>query len=587
MTQELTLSIIGSGGDGAVAAGDILSMACAREGLNVIKTEAYGPQIRGGESSCTVRISAAPIYAQADELDALIVFNWADFGRFRSELSLAADAIVLYEEKDAPPADMAAFRLVPVPFTTLAREAGAPSGKNILALGILSSIFNLAGDAIRCAIEARFAKKTAAVIEGNLNAFTRGQETGTALGIEAQQFAYVPGETKLLMSGNESCAVAAVDAGCRFFGGYPITPSSEVLHFLGEWLPKLGGNCVQTEDELAAIGAVIGASFAGVKSMTSTSGPGLSLMSEMIGLASMSEIPAVIYNVQRGGPSTGIPTKSEQSDIFHAVFGSHGDTPRAVIACSDAEDTYHATVEAFNIAEEYQIPVIVLSEQSIAQSRYTLSADSLSHPVTERTLPTAEELETYLRYRDTETGVSPMSAPGMVGGMYQTNGLEHDEQGRPSSVYPVHEKMNAKRYRKLDELAKTRRLFKRFGAPKADLGIICWGSAAGPVREAVERLNARAVSEGGFTVAAFAPQMITPLPKKDLEDFISSCGTILVVELSFAAQFYQYLRTQLDLPFATTKVFARSGGKNLSVTEVMEQAKLALATVTTTQEVLA
>ncbi len=564
MTQELTLSIVGSGGDGAVAAGDILAIACAREGLNVIKTEAYGPQIRGGESSCTVRISSAPIYAQADTLDAVIVFSWADFARFANELTPSAEAVIFHEEKDAPPAGLEA-KFIAVPFAAAARDAGAPNGKNILALGIISAAFGVPEDPIRAAIRGRFGKKAAAVIEGNLKAFDRGVQLGGELAKSVKKFVYQKSTPKLMMSGNEGAAVAAIDAGCRFFAGYPITPSSEVLHFLSEWLPKIGGSCLQTEDELAAIGAVVGGSFAGVKSMTATSGPGLSLMSEMLGLASMAEVPAVVYNVQRGGPSTGIPTKSEQSDLFHALYTGHGDAPRAVIACTDVEDSYHATVDAFNIAEEFQVPVIVLSEQSIAQRRETISGDALVHEVVDRRLATPDELSEYRRYRLTEDGVSPMSVPGMSGGEYQTNGLEHDEEGRPSSMFVMHEKMNKKRYRKLESLAAKHKLFKRIGPPTADLGIICWGSAAGPVREAIERLNV-----GDLRVAAFIPQMIMPLPKKELEEFIAACSELLVIELSYSAQFYQYLRTQVDLP-KKTRVYARSGGKALGVGEIIER----------------
>ena len=565
MSRELAVSIVGAGGDGAVAAGDILSMACAREGLHVIKTEAYGPQIRGGESSCTVRISSSPIFAQADVVDALVIFNWADFARFRSEITPAPDAVIFFEEKDAPPAELFSRTLVPIPFTALAREAGAPSGKNVLALGMISAALGLPADSVRSAVKHRFGKKAEAVIEANMKAFDRGAEIATTITAVTKKLDYTPGPAKLLMSGNETSAVAAVDAGCRFFAGYPITPSSEILHFLGEWLPKIGGTCLQTEDELAAIGAVVGASFTGVKSMTATSGPGLSLMAEIIGLSSMSEVPSVIVNVQRGGPSTGIPTKSEQSDLLHTVFASHGDTPRAVIACSDVEDSYHATVEAFNIAEEFQLPVIVLSDQSIAQRRETLAADTLTHEVRERRLATPEELVGYKRYRITDDGVSPMSVPGMAGGMYQTNGLEHDEQGRPNSMFVTHEKMNAKRYRKLDAIAKKYPLFRRFGPTDPDLGIVCWGSSAGPVREALEKLNT-----SGLRVAAFVPQMIMPLPKDALEAFIAECRELLVLELSYSAQFYQYLRTQVDLP-KSTKVFARSGGKSLGVHEIIEQ----------------
>ena len=585
MTQQLALSIVGSGGDGAVAAGDILAMACARDGLNVIKTEAYGPQIRGGESSCTVRISSKPIFAQADALDALVVFNWEDFARFRAELVLSPNAVILHDSDDPAPDDIAAVttrRIKSLPFANLAREAGAASGKNILALGLLASIFGLPADAIRAAIAQRFAKKTAAVLEGNRNAFDKGFTLGSELGVDVKRLAYTATPSKLLMSGNEASAVGAVDAGCRFFAGYPITPSSEILHFMAEWLPKIGGSCLQTEDELAAFNAVIGGSFAGVKSMTSTSGPGLSLMAESIGLASIAEIPSVIVNVQRGGPSTGIPTKSEQSDLLASVFASHGDTPRVVLAPVDVEDSFHITVDAFNVAEEFQIPTIVLTDQSIAQRRETLSRESLIHDVTTRKIATPEQLENFRRYAITEDGVSPMSVPGMAGGMYQTNGLEHDERGRPSSMYVVHERMNEKRYRKLEAIRKSYKLYRRFGAEKPQLGMLCWGSTTGPVREAIDILSAE-----GVAVAAFVPRILMPLPAADVQKFVDSCSEVLVIELSHSAQFYSYLRTEIDFPRSRTRVHARSGGKALSVTEIVDEIRRSLAGAEKAEEVLA
>ncbi|HUP46379.1 MAG TPA: 2-oxoacid:acceptor oxidoreductase subunit alpha [Thermoanaerobaculia bacterium] len=580
MKSEFSVSIVGAGGDGAIVAGDILSMVCAREGLHVIKTEAYGPQIRGGESSCTVRISSTGIHAQADALDALVVLSWKDYAKFGDELTPAPNAIFFHDDKDAPPEGLGEARLIAVPFTTMAREA-----KNMVALGLLSAAFSLRVEPIRDAIRRRFANKSAEVIEANLTAFDAGathdarDSSGAPVSSRALPIPSHP-IPQLLMSGNEASAIAAIDAGCRFFAGYPITPSSEILHYLSEWLPRIGGACLQTEDELAAIGAVIGGSFAGVKSMTATSGPGLSLMAEMNGLASIAEVPAVIVNVQRGGPSTGIPTKSEQSDLLHAVFASHGDTPRAVIACTDVEDSYHCTVEAFNIAEEFQLPVIVLSDQMIAQRRETITADSLEHAVVERRLATAEELRGFARYRDTPSGVSPMSIPGMAGGIYQTNGLEHDESGNPASMFVTHERMNAKRFRKMDAIAEKYPLFYRYGTERADLGILCWGSSAGPVREAVEMLNA-----AGASVAAFVPRMIMPLPAREIEAFLASCAQILVMELSYSKQFYRYLKTEIDLP-RETQVYARSGGKLLSVSEIVKQAELRLAPVRPLQEVM-
>jgi 2-oxoglutarate ferredoxin oxidoreductase subunit alpha len=565
MSQEFSFSIVGSGGDGAVAAGDIAANACAGAGLHVIKTEAYGPQIRGGESSCTVRVSSNPIFAQAGEVNALVVFSWSDFARFAGEITPANNAIVFYEADDAPP-ENAAGKLIPVAFNKL-----APKSKNILALGILAPVLGLPLDGIRAAIRQRFAKKASAVIDANLAAFEQGLNVilSRADG-EGSQIAKLEtlrsaqGDEKLLMSGNEAAAVAAVHAGCTFFAGYPITPSSEVLHFLSEWLPKVGGTSLQTEDELAAIGAVIGASFAGAKAMTATSGPGLSLMSEMLGLSSIAEIPSVIFNVQRGGPSTGIPTKSEQSDLLHAVFASHGDTPRVVLAPCDVEDAFHSTVDAFNISEEFQVPVIVLSDQLIAQRRETINASALVHDVVQRRLAVPPEDGAYRRYVETSDGVSPMSIPGITGGMYQTNGLEHDEVGRPNAGFVVHEKMNAKRYRKIEAIAKKYKLYRKLGADKPDLGILCWGSSAGAVREAIDVLNV-----GDLSVGAFVPQILAPLPIAEIQEFVDGCGQILIVELSYSEQFRQYLRSQLDLPRGKTQVLARSGGKSLNVSEVI------------------
>jgi 2-oxoglutarate/2-oxoacid ferredoxin oxidoreductase subunit alpha len=574
-TNDLTIAMVGSGGDGLVTMGNLIAQASAGVGLHVIQTEAYGPQIRGGETSCTVRVASREVYAQGDLVDALVVFSWESFARFHGEIAAAADAVILYEaadetqfEKlDLPRGEHA--RWIPVPFQQLAKDsAGTGAAKNTVTLGVLTELFGLPEEALRAAIARRFAKKRAALAEANDRAFEAGRHFGRTVtdDVAHKMLRFVAAEPRLLMSGNEAVAVGALHAGCRFFAGYPITPSSEILHFLSEWMPRAGGSVVQTEDELAAIGAIIGASFAGVKSMTATSGPGFSLMVEMLGLAAMAEVPTVIVDVQRGGPSTGNPTKSEQSDLLQCLYGTHGDAPRVVLACSDVEDCFHATVDAFNISEEFQLPVLVLSDQAVGQRRETVSAGSLVHEVRDRLRPSAEELVRYERYRDTESGVSPMAVPGMPGGMYQTNGLEHDQLGRPTSLHLAHEKMNAKRYRKMWPIRDRYHFFRRYGPQEADIGIVCWGSSKGAVKEAVLEANAR-----GEKVAAFVPQMIYPFPKRQFQEFLSSVGELLVVELSYTAQFYKYLRTFLTLPEGRTHVFKRSGGKNLTVAEVAQE----------------
>ncbi len=572
-TRDVTITVVGSGGDGVMTLGDLVAQVAAKEGLHVIKTEAYGPQIRGGESSCAVRIAADAISAPGDAVDVLVVFRWADFDRFRGEISVAPDALVLYEaSEDQPSAESLGLvggenlSWVPVPLADLSKaSAGTPGAINVVTLGLLGEILGLPPETLRRALARRFGRKKEAVLAANARAFDAGREFAASAGevLSSRRLDYTASAPRLLMSGNEAAAIGALHAGCRFFAGYPITPSSEILHFLAEWMPRAGGSLLQTEDELAAIGAVIGASFAGVKSMTATSGPGLSLMTEMLGLASMAEVPVVIIDVQRGGPSTGNPTKSEQSDLLQALFGSHGDAPRVVLACADVEDCFHATVEAFNISEEFQVPVLVMSDQAVSQRKETISAGALQHPVRERVQPTPEELENYERYRDTPNGVSPMSIPGTKKGMYQTNGLEHDAEGRPNSLFLTHETMNAKRYRKMWPIRDRYHSFRRFGPERADVGVLCWGSSKGPVQEAVAAATAR-----GERVAAFVPQMLYPFPKRDFEEFLSSVGDLLIVELSYTAQFYKYLRTFLDLPPGRTHVLKRSGGKDLTVAEV-------------------
>jgi 2-oxoglutarate ferredoxin oxidoreductase subunit alpha len=305
-------------------------------------------------------------------------------------------------------------------------------------------------------------------------------------------------------------------------------------------------------------------------------------MTEMLGLASMAEIPVVIIDVQRGGPSTGLPTKSEQSDLFQALWGSHGDAPRVVLAPADVEDCFHATVAAFNIAEESQLPVIVLSDQFIAQRRETMSPWSLKHEVVDRTRPTDEELAEgeYHRYAETPSGISPMTWPGIENGQYQTNGLEHTEDGRPTSMFLVHEKMNAKRYRKLRDVRAKYSYVRKYGSEKADVGILCWGSSKGPVKEAVMRAEAN-----GQKVSAFVPQVLYPFPRREFEEYLKTVNNVVVVELSYSAQFYKYLKTFLDLP-EDTFVFKRSGGKNLTVSEVEEKIEKVLELSAVRREVL-
>jgi 2-oxoglutarate ferredoxin oxidoreductase subunit alpha len=317
---------------------------------------------------------------------------------------------------------------------------------------------------------------------------------------------------------------------------------------------KYGGTMLQAEDEIAGIGAVVGASFAGKKAMTATSGPGMSLKTEMLGLATIAELPLVCVNVQRGGPSTGIPTKSEQSDLLQACFSAHGDAPRPVLAPTSVADTFGVTVEAFNIAERYQTPVVLLSDQEIAQRKEIVDPiDTRAFEVVERRRPDAVELDGYERFRATESGVSPISHPGVPGGNYLASGIEHNERGAPTASGEVHERMNATRLRKLEPLKRRRDLFLIEGDPLAPIALVAWGSVAQTVREA-----ARAARQEGIDVKLLVPKLLYPVAEEVYAEFFHGVESGLVVEQSHQGQLYRVLRMFVDVPKGVVPL-SRSG----------------------------
>jgi 2-oxoglutarate/2-oxoacid ferredoxin oxidoreductase subunit alpha len=576
MNKGLVIGMAGSGGDGIVSAGDSLMTALALAGYHAMLTKSFGPQIRGGESSFRLRVSTGPVLGPGGALDVAVALNWDDFLRFGAELPIDGHSVVIYDSNtrvapdQIPLSGVKPAEVVPVAIEAMAKEtAGSEKAKNTVVLGLMAGWFELAPQHIRAGLRKRFAKKGEDIMARNERAFEAGLAWAQANPLRISRvLAPVPAGTaaKMVADGNDLCAAASIFAGCQFFGGYPITPSSEVMQFLNREIWKYGGTMLQCEDEIAGIGACVGASFAGKKALTATSGPGMSLKTEMIGLATISELPLVILNVQRGGPSTGIPTKSEQSDLFQAAFSAHGDAPRPVLAPMDVADTFPVTVEAFNIAERYQTPVIILSEQEIAQRK-----EAIDRPVTdgvvieERRKPTEHELDHYVRYRLTDSGVSPISHPGMPGGNYLASGIEHTESGAPTATGSIHAKMNEKRMRKLTPLKSRADLFVKAGPAGAPLGIIAWGSLSGLALEALELARA-----AGLQVKVLVPRLLFPIAEEVYRDFFASVKRGLVVEQSHQGQLHRIIRMYVDVPKGLES-FARSGSNPISPAEIVER----------------
>ncbi|CAN5920126.1 2-oxoacid:acceptor oxidoreductase subunit alpha [soil metagenome] len=562
--DDLVIGMAGSGGDGIVSAGEALIGAAAHEGYHAMMTKSFGSQIRGGESSCRVRLSTRRVHNPGGVLDVAVALDWDDFLKFGAELPVGGETVVVYESKTGiapeaiPLAGVSPREIFAVPIGEMARTAtGTVKAKSTVVLGLLAGWFGMPRTSILRGLEKRFAKKGPEIIAANERAFVLGEAFAREHPLATPRAMDAPDPSsgpKLLSDGNDMCAAAAIFAGCEFFAGYPITPSTEVMQFFTREVWKYGGAVLQCEDEMAGIGAALGASFAGKKAMTATSGPGLSLKTEIMGLATMAELPLVILDVQRGGPSTGLPTKPEQADLFAAAFSGHGDVLRPILAPTSVADTLDVTVEAFNIAEHYQTPVLILSDQEIAQRKETVDRPDTSRLVIEeRKVPTATDLQSYVRFRHTEDGISPLSHPGMAGGTYQGAGIEHNERGNPTASGKVHAAMNEKRFRKLAPLTRRRDLFRFEGNPNAKLALVAWGSVAGVCREALVRALA-----DGLDVKLLVPLLLYPVAEEIYRDFFASVKAGFVVELSHQGQLFRILRMFTDVPAGVVS-HARSG----------------------------
>jgi 2-oxoglutarate ferredoxin oxidoreductase subunit alpha len=566
--DDLVIGMAGSGGDGIVSAGESLIAAAAYEGYHALMTKSFGSQVRGGESSCRVRLSTHRVHNPGGALDVAVALNWEDFLKFGSELPVSGETVVIYDKKTGvapdklPLVGVAPKEVFAVPIGELAKQAaGTDKAKNTIVLGLIAGWFGIAREAILRGLAKKFAKKGPELIAANEKAFALGEQFAKEHPLSAPRTMTRPekASSKMLTDGNDMCAAAALYAGCEFFGGYPITPSSEVMQYLGRELWKYGGSILQAEDEIAGIGAALGASFAGKKAMTATSGPGMALKTEILGLASIAELPLVILDVQRGGPSTGIPTKPEQSDLFMAAFSAHGDVLRPVLAPTSVADTPDVTIEAFNIAEHYHTPVIVLSDQEVAQRKETVDPiDPTRFKIENRRTPTEAELTAgYERFRMTDDGISPISHPGMKGGNYQGAGIEHNEHGNPTASGRVHAAMNEKRFKKLAPIKQRRELFHVEGNPNAPLALVAWGSIA-----------------EGIDVKLLVPWLLYPVAEDVYRDFFAGVKAGFVVELSHQAQLYRILRMYVDVPSGVVP-FARSGANPIQPVEVVAKLRQA------------
>ncbi len=540
--HSVVIRLAGESGEGVISSGDILTQAAARAGYYTQTFRTFPAEIKGGPCMYQFRLSDEPIWSHGRDVDLLVCFNQEAWDLNWD--SLGPDGVILYDVTEVTVPEEYLPRARPVRMEALAKEIGGSlRAKNMVAVGAVTGVIEFDTTPIEELVLRRFAHKEG-VGEANIAALHAGSHEAADL---KGRYPLVPpvevDEDRMLISGNQAIAVGAVAAGVKYFAGYPITPASDILEWLSVRLPQVGGLTIQCEDEIASLASVLGASYAGVKAMTATSGPGLSLMSELIGYAGTAEIPVVIVNAQRGGPSTGLPTKTEQSDLNQALYGSHGDAPRIVMAPVSVEDCFFAIIDAFNYAEQYQVPVILLTDQGLATRLEVIHRPDVSKlTLTSRKTSKGMTREDYKRYEYTADHVSPMGIPGEPNGMYVATGIEHNEYGHPAYTPETHLNMSHKRWDKLDPLRTEARQAAHGETQPTDVAFIGFGSTFGPVREAIDRLT-----ELGMSVGSFYPRVLAPFPAQAVIDFVADARRVIVPELNFTGQLARLIKAETGI----------------------------------------
>ncbi|WP_100373128.1 2-oxoacid:acceptor oxidoreductase subunit alpha [Bacillus sp. FJAT-45037] len=551
MRNQLSWKVGGQQGEGIESTGEIFATALNRLGYYLYGYRHFSSRIKGGHTNNKIRVSTAPLNSISDDLDILVAFDQETIDVNIHELK--EEGIVIADTKFNPMLpEGSKVRMYAIPFTEIANELGTSLMKNMVAVGASSAIIGLEPEDYRDVVEGIFLKKGQAIVDKNMEAIKAGAAYFKAEATEDSttlQLEKTDGKKRMFMIGNDAIGMGAVAAGSRFMAAYPITPASEIMEYMIRKLPDFGGAVIQTEDEIAACTMAIGANYAGVRSFTASAGPGLSLMAEAIGLSGMTETPLVIMDTQRGGPSTGLPTKQEQSDIMAMIYSTHGDIPKVVIAPSTVEEAFYDTVEAFNIADEYQCPVILMTDLALSLGKQSVEPLDFSQVEIRRgkldmdaQLPERENKEYFKRYEVTEDGVSPRVIPGMKNGIHHVTGVEHDETGKPSESPENRVAQMDKRMRKLNQISKQFKnpLFVDAKHDVADLLVIGVNSTRGTIQEAMPRLEA-----DGIKVNHAQVRLLHPFPTEELRPLMEQAKKVVVVENNATAQLASIIKMNI------------------------------------------
>lgn len=583
--SEVIIRIAGNSQDGIQSIGGFLARLAGRSEQEVMTFMTIPSTISGGPSIFQVRIGTGEVLSSGDEADVLLAFYQHSYDGH--VLYAKKGGIILYDSDHVQPNEawLKEYHHVGVPISSLTVEAiggtAKDKGKNLFALGLIARMFDLNSEKLGKLVAEKFRGKNESIVNTALSAFNAGLNYSSGSAWKTFQFSdsQKRDRPQVVMMGNEALAYGLIAAGVRFGAGYPITPWSDIMELLRRELPKYGGSFIQCEDEIASVSMAIGASYGGRVAVTGSSGPGISLKTEAIGWAVMAEVPLIVVDVQRGGPSTGMPTNVEQSDLNIACFGGHGDSPRVVLAPANVEDCFYIAIEAVNIARKYSVPVFILTDQGIASRIEAFDEPDLKavcQDISPDLTPVADHKPYDLSKPD---GVTTHVAPGtrVLSGKYPVvTGLEHDEMGHPTGSPKLHVQMNAKRRNKLRALAAERPLPKVYGPPEGNVLLVGWGSSQGPIREAVDRARA-----AGDSVSALHIRCLNPLPN-GLENIFSGFNHVFVVELNDEGFYGQgQLASILRSRYTDPKIrsITKTDGLTWKVREILERTKQNLTAI--------
>jgi 2-oxoglutarate ferredoxin oxidoreductase subunit alpha len=573
--QDAVIRFAGNSQDGIQTIGGFLARLAGRSAREVMTYMTIPSTISGGASIFQVHLGSGEVLSAGDESDFLFAFYQDSYNNHIS--SLKEGGICIYDSdhvEEIQKIPGVVHVAIPITSTTVEAIGGSSRdrGKNIFVLGLVTQLFSLNREKLTTLVEKQFGRKSEDVLRNAMLAFDAGYAypIGDLLGQEFDlREGVAKGGDKVTTDGNTAMTMGLLAGGVRYGSGYPITPWSTIMEQLRTELPKYGGLFVQAEDELSAVSMALGFAYSGHTSVTGSSGPGLSLKMEALSYATMAELPIVVINVQRGGPSTGLPTSVEQSDLMQAIYGSHGDSPRIVIAPKNVEDCFYVGVEACQLAREYSCPVLVLTDQALATRIEAFAQPELETIVVEPVLDQNARGEDFKPYP--LDGLTKHAPPGteMKGGKYPVvTGLEHDEWGHPSGNPEIHAKMNARRREKIKAFGETLSLPEVYGDESGEVLIVGWGSTWGPIREAVNRLRSADRKVGTFHL-----RHLNPMPN-GLETIFEKFDHVVVVEMNDEGLYGSgQLATLLRSRYCDPKIVSvcKTDGLTYKVREIIER----------------